>query len=264
MIYAYCRVSTKKQDIKRQINSIRRSFPIIEDSHILKEVWTGTEMNRPQWLNLRDRLKQGDTVVFDSVSRMSRTADEGVREYQELYEQGVDLVFLNEPHINTEKYRRAMQEAKQNEIKFDIKVAEPMVGELLSFLEDWLNRFMLYSVQRDIQTAFDDSAKEIADLGRRTREGMIAKGAADKIRQYRTGKRFETEHSLRAKIKILENAAQFGGIHDDVDVILLADVSRRTFYNYKTELKEKLQSATKEELLSKLQLDLKEKQKNKK
>lgn len=260
MTYAYCRVSTKKQDIRRQIANIRRAYPTIEDSRFVKEVWTGTEMNRPQWLNLRGKLRKGDTVVFDSVSRMGRTAAEGVKEYQELYEQGVDLVFINEPHINTEKYRKGMEEAKQNEIKFEVKVTDPMIDELLGLLEDWLNRFMLYNVQRDIQTAFDDSAKERADLGRRTRDGMSAKGAADKIRAYRTGKHFETERSLKAKIRILENAIQLGGVHNDADVSRLADVSIRTLYRYKCELKKQLQAFTKEELMSDLQLDLKEKQ----
>lgn len=260
MLYAYARVSTKKQDIRRQIANIRKAYPNIGDNHIIKEVWTGTKMARPQWLNLRSKIRTGDTIVFDSVSRMSRTADEGVKEYQELYEQGVDLVFINEPHINTEKYRKGIEEAKQNEVKFDVKVSDPMIGELLSLLEDWLNRFMLYNVQRDIQTAFDDSAKEIADLGRRTRDGMSAKGAAEKIRAYRTGKHFETEHSLKAKLRILENAAQFGGAHNDADVSRLADVSVRTLYRYKSELKEQLQSVTKEELLVELQNGIKEKQ----
>ena len=40
-----------------------------------------------------------DTLVFDSVSRMSRTAQEGYEMYQKLYNQGVSLVFLKEPHI---------------------------------------------------------------------------------------------------------------------------------------------------------------------
>ena len=39
--------------------------------------------------------------MFDSVSRMSRCASEGYKDYKMLYEMGVDLVFLNEPLRNT-------------------------------------------------------------------------------------------------------------------------------------------------------------------
>lgn len=35
-------------------------------------------MDRPEWNKLVKVLKAGDTVVFDSVSRMNRSADEGV------------------------------------------------------------------------------------------------------------------------------------------------------------------------------------------
>ena len=54
-------------------------------------------------------VSTGDTLVFDSVSRMSRTAQEGYEMYQKLYNQGVSLVFLKEPHINTSTYQQAMK-----------------------------------------------------------------------------------------------------------------------------------------------------------
>ena len=38
---------------------------------------------------------------MDSVSRMSRNADEGFTVYEELYHRGVSLVFLKERHIDT-------------------------------------------------------------------------------------------------------------------------------------------------------------------
>ena len=39
---------------------------------------------------------------------MSRNAEEGFELYKELYDKGVELVFLKEPHINTETYRKAL------------------------------------------------------------------------------------------------------------------------------------------------------------
>ena len=53
------------------------------------------------------RLKAGDTVVFDSVSRMSRNAEDGWTLYESLYNKGINLVFLKEHHIDTDTYRAA-------------------------------------------------------------------------------------------------------------------------------------------------------------
>ena len=55
-------------------------------------------------------IRTDDTIGLDSVSRMSRNAEDGFSIYQELYHNGVDLAFLNEPQINTDTYRRTLQE----------------------------------------------------------------------------------------------------------------------------------------------------------
>ena len=52
-------------------------------AHIVQEAYTGTSILRPEWSKLYRVLKDGDTVVFDSVSRMSRNAEEGFSLYEE-------------------------------------------------------------------------------------------------------------------------------------------------------------------------------------
>ena len=47
-------------------------------------------------------------MVFDSVSRMSRNAEEGFALYEDLYHKGIRLVFLKEHHIDTETYKKAL------------------------------------------------------------------------------------------------------------------------------------------------------------
>ena len=78
-IYAYCRVSTKHQRIARQITNITELYP---KAIIIREFYTGTTQNRPQWEKLMTQIKTGDTIVFDSVSRMSRNAEEGYSDYK--------------------------------------------------------------------------------------------------------------------------------------------------------------------------------------
>ena len=107
MIYGYARVSTAKQIIKRQEENIKENFG--KDVIIFSEQFTGTIKNRPMWQRLLNTVKAGDTIIFDSVSRMSRNADEGVKEYFELYERDIRLIFLNEPYINTDSYKIALQ-----------------------------------------------------------------------------------------------------------------------------------------------------------
>lgn len=50
------------------------------------------------------------TIVFDSVSRMSRNATEGVELYMDLFNKGVNLVFLKESYINTEVYKSTIEQ----------------------------------------------------------------------------------------------------------------------------------------------------------
>ena len=106
MIYGYCRISTDKQNIDRQIRNIQKAYP---KAKIKQEIYTGTKTDgRKVFEQLLKTVKAGDTIVFDSVSRMSRNADVGFQVYQTLYDRGIELVFLKEPHINTETYKKAL------------------------------------------------------------------------------------------------------------------------------------------------------------
>ena len=68
-IYGYCRISTPKQSIERQIRNILSAYP---EAIIYQEVYTGKKLyERKEFEKLLSRVKKGDTIVFDSVSRMS-------------------------------------------------------------------------------------------------------------------------------------------------------------------------------------------------
>lgn len=49
---------------------------------------------------LLNKVKPGDTIIFDEVSRMSRNADDGFSLYMELVSKGISLVFRKEWHID--------------------------------------------------------------------------------------------------------------------------------------------------------------------
>ena len=56
-IYGYCRISTAKQSIDRQIRNIKAEYPT---AHIVQEAYTGTSIFRPEWLKLYRILKAGE------------------------------------------------------------------------------------------------------------------------------------------------------------------------------------------------------------
>lgn len=101
--FGYCRISTGRQNIERQERNIRTAYP---NAVIVKEVYTGTKFQgRKELEKLLDKVQAGDMIIFDSVSRMSRDAEEGFRLYEKLFHRDISLVFLKEPHINTETYK---------------------------------------------------------------------------------------------------------------------------------------------------------------
>ena len=150
MIYGYCRVSTNKQVITRQIENILKAYP---GAKIYQEAYTGTTTDRKEYKKLKKKLLPGDTLVFDSVSRMSRNAEEGVQEYFELYNQGINLIFLKEGYINTEVYKKA----KEQQIE---KTGNRITDILLSAIEEVLRVI----AEEQIEKAFEQSEKEVQDL----------------------------------------------------------------------------------------------------
>lgn len=222
-IYGYCRVSTMKQSIKRQIENIRREYP---EAIIVEEKYTGTTLDRPEWLKIYRVLREGDTVVFDQVSRMSRDAEEGFRIYEELYRKGVNLVFLKEPHINTDTYKSAVN----NSI--------PLTGTNVDFILEGVNKYLLSLAKEQIKIAFDQAEKEVEDLHQRTREGIAIARMNGKQIGHPKGSKLTTKKSIKAKDIIKKRSRDFDGNLSDVDLMKLTGIARGTYYKYKRELKE--------------------------
>ena len=223
MTYGYCRISTKQQSIERQIRNITAAYP---DARIYQEAYTGTKIDRPQWSKLYKAAQAGDVIVFDSVSRMSRDASEGFAVYQELYNRGVNLVFLKEPFCNTSVYR----EAAANSL--------PTTGnEIADIYIEATNRVLMILAQRQIQLAFEQAEKEVDDLHQRTREGIQTARAAGKQIGQRQGAKLEVKKAAAAKAIIRQHSKAFGGSLSDPECMKLAGCSRNSFYKYKAELK---------------------------
>ena len=223
MLYGYCRISKAKQSIERQIRNIKAAYP---DALIIQEVFTRTRIDRKEWQKLFSKVKAGDTIVFDSVSRMSGNANDGFAAYEELYNRGVVLVFLKEPHINTSTYKQALE----NNVK--------LTGSNVDYILEGVNKYLMALAKEQIRLAFEQSEKEVEDLHQRTREGIETARINGKQIGQRPGAKLTTKKSVAAKQIIMKHSKDFNGTLSDPDVMKLTDLSRNTYYKYKRELKE--------------------------
>jgi DNA invertase Pin-like site-specific DNA recombinase len=75
---------------------------------------SGKSFDRPQYQLLKQMVREGDTVVFDSITRMGRNMDQTVKEYEWFVENGIQLRFIKEPEINTSnEHNDIMKKAMQ-------------------------------------------------------------------------------------------------------------------------------------------------------
>lgn len=221
--YGYCRISTAKQNISRQIRNITRSYP---DARIIEETYTGTTTDRPAFDRMLRQLQSGDTVVFDSVSRMSRNAQEGFALYKQLYDQGIRLIFLKEPQINTDTYRQSLQ------------TAIPMTGTAVDPILEGVNAFLMSLAETQIRLAFEQSQKEVDDLRQRTREGIETARRNGKQIGRQPGSQVHRKREADIKEQIRKYTRDFQGTLTDRETMkLIGGISRGTYYKYKAQLK---------------------------
>lgn len=221
-IYGYCRISTAKQSIERQQRNITKLYP---SAIIVNETFTGTKIEgRTEFNKLLKKVQKGDTIVFDSVSRMSRNAEEGIKLYKDLFDRGVELVFVKEPHINTETYKKALT----NNIQ--------LTGTAVDSILEGINKYLLALAEEQIKIAFDQSEKEVQDLKQRTKEGIETARLNGKQIGAIQGVKLVTKKSIKAKENIMKYSKDFNGTLKDTEVMKLIGVARNTYYKYKKEI----------------------------
>ena len=234
-IYGYCRISTKKQSIERQVRNIQAAFP---DADIRTEVYTGTKyQGREELKKILDKVQTGDTIVFDSVSRMSRNAEEGIKLYFELYHRGINLVFLKENYINTDTYKSTLN----NQIG--------LTGDDVDLILEGVNKYLIKLAEKQIRIAFEQSEKEVKDNQQRTKEGLLTKklngepigGPLNK------GKTLTTKKSITAKEKIKKYSKSFGGEMSNKELMEFCHITEPTLLKYKKEIRTELVKAGKME-----------------
>ena len=238
--YGFLRISTSHQDIGRQRINILKAYP---NAIIYEEVHSGGDYNGCTVLNKLLKIVQaGDTIVFDSVSRFTRDNITGPEEYRRLFKMGVNLIFLNEPYINTDNYRKALE------------VALPRTGTFIDPIIKGVEEALLQLAEQQVQEAFNQANKEMQDIRKRTSQALQKKILENKLlppdQQIRIGAQkgdtFTTKKKLIALERIREGIEK--GYPDEMIMNNIAgdlkkqlpdskckDISRNTYYKYKRE-----------------------------
>lgn len=97
LIYGYARVSTREQNLARQVEELKK----IADC-IYSDKESGKDFNRPAYKKLIKKIKRGDVLVVKSIDRLGRNYDMIIEEWQTITKKkGADIKVLDMPLLDT-------------------------------------------------------------------------------------------------------------------------------------------------------------------
>lgn|SRR5699024_4340304 len=100
MKVGYIRVSTKYQNISRQVQLLKEHG--CEEIFIDKE--SGKNLNRKEYIRMKKFLRKKDILVFAELDRLGRNKKEINEEWNYYIDKGIDIVVLDMPILDTTKY----------------------------------------------------------------------------------------------------------------------------------------------------------------
>lgn len=101
-LYGYARVSTREQNLDRQLSALR-DFGI-EGANIFSDKASGRDFDRPAWRRLMGRLAEGDVLVVKSIDRLGRNYQEILDEWRQITKSlRVAIVVLDMPILDTRR-----------------------------------------------------------------------------------------------------------------------------------------------------------------
>ena len=94
MIYFYTRVSTKDQNLARQLEEVK-SYKNVDE--VFCDKLTGKNFNRPEYQRLKSIVQEGDEVIVKEIDRLGRNKPESKEEIKWFAENGIILRILELP-----------------------------------------------------------------------------------------------------------------------------------------------------------------------
>ena len=94
--YGYVRVSTKEQNLDRQLLAIKKYIP--DEKNIITDKESGENLDRQGYQILRNMiLRNGDTLIIKSLDRLSRNKSDIKRELEFFREKKIRLKVIDLP-----------------------------------------------------------------------------------------------------------------------------------------------------------------------
>ncbi len=98
--YGYVRVSSRTQNIDRQLIALKNSQILFQ--RIFVDKLSGKDFQRPEYARMLRRLKKGDVIVITSLDRLGRNYDDILTQWHLLTkEKKVDIRILDMPLLDT-------------------------------------------------------------------------------------------------------------------------------------------------------------------
>lgn len=92
MIYGYARVSTRQQDLSRQLDLLDK----YNCNKIYTEKISGIRANRPELIKLKKRVRKNDQIIIESFSRLGRSTKDLIDLVYFFEKKGVKVVSIKE------------------------------------------------------------------------------------------------------------------------------------------------------------------------
>lgn len=97
MIYAYARVSTKEQNLDRQLEELKKYT-----DKIYQEKQSGKDFeSRIIYQKMKKKLSVGDLLIIASLDRLGRNYEQIISEWKDITNKGCDIQVLDMPILNT-------------------------------------------------------------------------------------------------------------------------------------------------------------------
>ena len=100
-LYGYARVSSKEQNLDRQIEALKEYG--VNERDIITDKQSGKDFNREGYKTLKEQLlRSGDVLVIKELDRLGRNMAQIKEEWNDLQAKEINIVVIDTPILNTE------------------------------------------------------------------------------------------------------------------------------------------------------------------
>ena len=146
-VYGYVRVSSKEQNIERQIKSLIENG--VEERFIFVDKQSGKDFNRSQYQVLKNALRENDILVIKSIDRLGRNYNMIIEEWRDITKNiKADIKVIDLPIINTDRNKELLG-----------TVISDIVLGLLSFVAQQEREFIRQRQKEGINNAMNKGVK---------------------------------------------------------------------------------------------------------